>query len=84
MRRTTPATPPDPLPLDYAGPREDRSAAPDGMTFRAAVSGLLVIGLAMFGGGLAALITRSDGYGMLLIAGSVLVVPFLVLRIRGR
>ena len=84
MRRTTPATPPDPLPLDYAGPAEPRRTGPDGVTFRVAVSGLLVLGLGMFGGGLAALITQSDGYGTLVACGLMLILPFFLLRSRGK
>ena len=74
-------TTPDPLPLDYAGPAR-RTGGDDGLTLHVAVSGLLVLGLGLFGGGLAALVSQADGWAdvYLLAAGTALVAVVYFIR----
>jgi hypothetical protein len=78
------ATPDSPAPgLDYAGPRTDAPRDPADWTFRGVLSGLLVLGLVLFGGGLASLLAgEGQTYVLLLSAGSVLVFAAYFLRRR--
>jgi len=75
-------TTPDPSPLDYAGPGQPRQGGGDGLTLHAAVSGLLVLGLVLFGGGLAALLARAEGspHVYLLAVGTALVAGVVFVR----
>ena len=77
----TPASPP--AQLDYAQPGTGAPRDPADWTFRSVLSGLLVLGLVMFGGGLAALLTgEGETYVLLLGAGSMLVFAAYFLRRR--
>ena len=69
--------------LDYAGPGTDTPRDPADWTLRGMLSGLLVLGLVLFGGGLASLlIGEGEVYVLLLGTGSVLVFAAYFLRRR--